>query len=204
MADDVQVDATVTFEELTSDTFGVFDIPDDQTDAVWQDYFVENAYEKDGHTYMMGNTSPNPDQDGATVSFVQLATHTLVWICDWTAQRAKIKPDIPDPTSMDSNWVFLDEHFQAPLIEVAADGNTPIYRLSGTYFYGHVKPSIRTIDDINFPRPPWYDAGVFDQTVTSEMFDQTLSDIINSAVIQGGIKNQNLDTSDGLSGGVTQ
>jgi hypothetical protein len=123
--------------------------------GVYTDYKIVNRYEKDRHLYMLPISSPGGFGGGNLAAFVQLAAPTLLWISDWTACRFNSKPEIPDPTLTDSNWVLLDEHYEPFMLTVAANGSTPLYRISGTFVYGNRNPSTATIDDINFPRPPW-------------------------------------------------
>lgn len=152
-------------------------LPDD-TDAkfieeglenVYMDYRIQSRYEKDPHVYMMPvsyptspayglSTAPASTPLGTTtsVSFVQLAAPTLIWLVDWTCSRANKKPDIPDPRiSSEFGWVLLDEQYEPYMIAVGADGISPVWRISGTYVYGHNNPSVVTVDDLTFPRPPW-------------------------------------------------
>lgn len=147
-------------------------------DGTFADYHVVNRYEKDRHTYMMGVTSPNGFR-GASVAFVQLASPTLVWVADWTACKAGAKPNIPDPTPADGDWVLLDDWWEPHMVTVAPDGVTPIYRISGTYIYGKLNPQSSTIDDISFPRPPWLQDS-FSRNVEQGLLQQGLTN--NGAV----------------------
>jgi hypothetical protein len=132
--------------------------------GVWQDYYITSSYEGNPHVYMMGVTSPggfstNLDANGnpiaATVAFVQLVSKTLLWVVDWTAARWKDKPVIPNKQSQDPNWVLLDERLEPVMETRGPDGDTPLYRISGTYVYGHLAPNTDTLRNANFPRPPW-------------------------------------------------
>lgn len=139
-------------------------------DEIYTDYEVRSHYEKDRHIYMMPVTSPEttPAMNG-TVAFVQLAMPTLLWIADWTAARTQTQPDIPDPRLIiavglglrgtlsfipETNWVLLDDHYEAANFTMLADGVTPLWRLSGTYVYGHRKPALLTVDNVTVPRLP--------------------------------------------------
>ncbi len=118
------------------------------------DYEIMNKYEEDGHTYMMPVASQGGFQ-GISCAFVQLAAKTKIWIADWTACNFKTCPDIPDPYSVSSRWVLLDVHLEDPKITVGADGATPLYRISGTYYYGCMNPGTNVFDDVVFGLPPW-------------------------------------------------
>lgn len=144
-------------------------IPDEEQN-VYLDYRIQSKYEKDQHICMMPTAFWNPVQVSyrsrqgpsisyagtPSVSFVQLAAPTLLWIVDWTCSRVNKQPQIPNPIFENNyGWVLLAENYEPGMLRVAADGISPIYRLSGTYVYGNINPSLLTIDDIVFTRPPW-------------------------------------------------
>ena len=161
----------------------------EQSDSMYTDYVIRNRYEKDRHTYMMPIASPGGFQR-SSVAFVKLAASTLLWICDWTACRFNKQPDIPDPENRDSNWILLDEHYETAMITIAPDGQTPLYRISGTYVYGHKNPNKKTIRDVDFPRPPWLE-DVFNRSMPDTRLTQNLADVqqnndIIHATIPGG------------------
>lgn len=124
--------------------------------TIWTDYQIRNRYEGDLSVYMMGNTAPDGFGDNEeTVSFVQLSAPTLLWITDWTASRMNAPPTIPDPNPDNNDWVLLDMHMETSQLTVPTDGQSPYYRISGTYFYGHKKPPKNPLGLMCFPRPPW-------------------------------------------------
>lgn len=143
---------TVTIGDLETTTGALY--IEQQNSEIWTDYMSFNRYETDEHRYMMGVASPNGFQ-GKSVAFVQLASKTLLWICDWTACKMNSQPEIPDPAPPNSDWILLAEYPELARVGVGPDGRTPIYRMSGVYVYGHVGPSDVTVDDVSFPRPPW-------------------------------------------------
>ncbi len=149
--------------------------------AIYADFRIRNRFEKDKHIYMLPVASPNGFQ-GASVAFVQLASPTLLWICDWTACRFNVQPNIPDPTPTDLNWIVLDEHYEPATITVGPDGVTPLYRISGTYVYGHRNPSPTTINNINFARPPWLQDS-FNRFVPADKLQQGLSNVISTGPV---------------------
>ena len=128
----------------------------DGTTGSFNDYIVNNRFEKDSHRYMAGITSPDGFQ-GNSVAFFQLASPTLLWIADWTACRFGNPPIVPDTTPRDSNWILLDDHWEPGMISLGPDGTTPIYRISGTYVYGHKRPNARTHRNVTFSMAPWVD-----------------------------------------------
>ena len=136
-------------------------LPDDElakyTDAgggIWNDYLVDNRYEKDLHRYMMGMTSPNGFKN-ASVAFVQLAAPTLLWVADWTASRFGKRPIIPKSDPPTTDWVLLDEQVEPATITALPDGVSAVYTISGIYVYGHKNPNASIIEDVCFPLPPY-------------------------------------------------
>lgn len=161
--------AEVEFGDVTDDDqLSLFE--DDE--GIWVDYLVVNRYEKDYHRYMMGITSPDGFL-GDSAAFVQLASPTLLWVADWTAAKYGERPKIPDPVQRIDDWVLLDEQYEPSMLAVASDGVTPIYRISGTYVYGHRRPSLDTINDLVFPQAPWITDGLT-RTVDPDQLDQDI------------------------------
>lgn len=124
--------------------------------AMWSECQIRNEFEYDFHRYMAGITTPSSFQ-GATAAFFQLAAPTLLWICDWTVCRVSKAPDIPNDTPADDDWIILDKHMEPANIDLTDDRKTPIYRISGTYVYGHQNPGDQDaiLNLMNFSRPPW-------------------------------------------------
>lgn len=126
--------------------------------GVFTDYRIVHRYENDGHVYMAGITSPGGFQ-GNKAAFFKLASNTLLWVADWTAARLGSQPEIPKPTSLaNQNWILLDRIPEVRNVVVGPDGVSPLYRITGTYIYGHKSPSDDVFDDVEYPRPPWLDS----------------------------------------------
>ena len=137
--------------------------------GIYEDYVVENHYYKEGSTYALGCASPAGFR-GVSTSFVQLSSPLLIWVAEWTAARTGYPPEIPSPLLLrarvvrlvarfssreDPVWVLLDEKITARNIFYVADGNTPYYRISGTYVYGCLNPSTVLTRDVKIPKPAW-------------------------------------------------
>ena len=166
----------VVVEEIPiEDSLGKYSLFDD-TQATYVDYQVTNRFEKCRNRYMMGVSSPNGFQ-GNSVATAQLCSPTLLWICDWTAARLKFQPEAPNPESSDSAWVLLFDHWEPADPGLMADGVTPIYRISGTYVYGNLRPSTNTADDVFYPRPPWMQ-DVFPREGVETTLVQGLSEVV--------------------------
>lgn len=159
----------------------------DDLSAVWSDYTVQNRYEDNRRIFMMANTIPgaySPSELGGKVSFVQLAQPTLLWIADWTVARWKKRPKIPNPQVSDDRWVLLHKIIEPGTATLGPNGIDPLYRISGTYIYGHKDPSADPIDLMNFGRPAWLEEseptpGVqlgIDRRVTDDMYEDSIID----------------------------
>lgn len=157
--------ATVTVGQVAlSDMDGQFTDADAGDDAtVYTDYLATNRYEYDEGVFMMGLASPAGFQ-GKAVAHVQIHAPTLLWVCDWTAARFGVQPEVPDPTATNTGWVLLDKHAELQMVQVSPDMATPLYRISGTYIYSHQNPDTAFFADTGFPRPPWL-TDIFDRTM---------------------------------------
>lgn len=146
------VEAVVTVGEVTfTDEQGQYD---NDNPGIFTHYMIYNRYESDRHIYMMGISSPEGFQ-GNSVAFVKLTAPTLLWVCDWTASKIGGKPKIPNPVVQDQNWVLLDVLPETAMENVGSDGVSRVYRISGTYVYGHKNPNADVFRNIGFPRPPY-------------------------------------------------
>lgn len=158
------VEATVTIGVITpdgilGDSLGKYDSTGNPL-AIWTDCTIRNRYEKDKHIYMMGVTSPGGFQ-GNSVAFAQMANPTLLRIVEWTVCRFNQLPDVPDPRSVGSNWILLDDNLETVAPEVAPDETSGLYRLSGYYVYGCINPAALTIQNATIPRKPYLDDAFF-------------------------------------------
>ena len=148
------VEGAVPFDS-DDDYSAMWDTSNDDGIRSWIDYEVQSRYEKDGHVYMMGITSPG-GFNGDSVAFAQLASPTLLMICDWTAACWSEQPLAPDPDPVnEDDWILLDEHYDTLQVTYGADGTSCYYRLSGTYTYGHTNPDEVTVNNIGFAVPPF-------------------------------------------------
>lgn len=164
--------AVITIGEVSADDSAAKYILPTDGGFIWTDYEINNRYESDKKIYMMGITSPG-GFNGASVAFAQIASPTLLWICDWTASRFNKQPIAPNSASVNTNWILLDEHLEPAMLVVGEDGVTPYYRLSGTYVYGNLNPSAIVANDISFTRPPWLE-DVFSRNMPLELFQSGL------------------------------
>lgn len=161
-------DNSITIGNVTPDDFNAkYRNPDGTKQDVFTDYFIRNRYEKDGHRYMMGVTSDS-GFNGDTVAFVQLANPTLLLIVEWTACKFNSPPQVPDPDAINEDWVLLDLMPQTASIAVGGDGETGLYRISGTYVYGRRNPdNANVFNNVAFPLPA-YLQDTFARTVSPD------------------------------------
>lgn len=175
IADNTEAGTQVAFPPpQLSITFGAVEEnpnykPPTNANQVFMDLMYCNRYEGDAHRWMLGISSPNGFQ-GASTAFVQLAAPTLLWICDWTVAQYNTVPQVPDPFSVGSEWVLLDMHVEPAMLGLAPDGGSPLYRISGTYVFGHKNPGNFSNYQTSpfaiaaFPKPQWM-ADTFTRTV---------------------------------------
>lgn len=134
------------------------------------DYRLKSYYWNDKHRYMMGVTAPNEN-----IAIVQLCEPTLLWICDWTAQKLGAPPEIPNPLPQSvSRWVLLDEHYVPASVMATQDGSAGIYRISGTYVYACLVPNASTYKDISFPIGAWLKASFFQRILSVQDLNSEL------------------------------
>lgn len=124
------------------------------------DYLIRNYYVGDKHVYMSSLTVADEDSesstlDGDTVAFCQIANASLIWVCEWTACKVGSKPQIPSVDPDDPNFILLDEHYEVPEAPLIANGFDQIWRISGTFWFGHRKPSSNLMKHVRWPLPPW-------------------------------------------------
>ncbi len=158
------------------------------TDTFWEDTEIVNHYEGDGHRYVAGVTSPS-GFNGGTAAVFQLAARTLIWYSDWTCASSRSQPEIPDWDTGNPNDILLDDHYELPKITVNGDGATPIYRISGTYYYVRTNPSDTFVNDLAFPRPAWL-ADFCDRTMPESKLlsdlNTTSANVFNGILGSGG------------------
>ncbi len=157
----------------------------------WTDYQVFNRYIDDPHVYMAAVTSPDGFQKDSC-AFVQLAASTLILACDWTAARWGTPPIIPDPDLKNESWIFLGKSPETAAPPLNSDGESPLYRISGTYYYGNRKPNPKTFPEMNFPRLGWVSTAV-DRSLPEDILTQGM-------ITQGTQSNKNADLLTGFTG----
>lgn len=143
--------------------------------TLYTDFVFKTKVHKDNRLYYMGQTSPNAFQEN-TATVVQLAAPTLLWQVDWTACRFGAIPQIPEPTPASANsvWVLLDEQYEPGMIVLGPSGSKPLYRISGTFLYGSLRPNARTILDLRFSTPPWISTTTFTRTIAEANMTRSL------------------------------
>lgn len=167
--------ATVTFQPIAWDFTNntLVQDPSSYNQGVFVDYAINNRFENSKQIYMNGVAAPG-GFNGQTAVFCQLTASTLLLVVDWTASKAGAKPQIPDPASKNSNWVFLYELYEPSHLELDGTGNSVIYRISGCYVYGAKNGNKSQTDYLSWPIPPWMSTSV-DRTFESSMLTQNLS-----------------------------
>lgn len=141
-----------------------------------------NSYIADQHIYMAGVTSPD-GFDGATVAFGHTSAPTGMMCSEWTSSKMGSPPLIPDPNQSDANWMLLLMTVEPLNITVGPDGVTPLYIISGKYYYGARNPAL--VIPV-FPRPP-YIADDFVRAVPAGSLLPNLIETSESLTLNDGI-----------------
>lgn len=139
---------------------------DPVTPSVWTDYLVVNRFERDKGRYVEGTTSPGGADGLGSVAVVQIKNDTLIWVSDWSAKKSGKPPAVPDVNVLDTNFVLLDEWYEPTMVDAHPDGESPKYRISGTFVFAHLNPSqfdSRTY--VFWGLAPWLAPGVFRQNL---------------------------------------
>lgn len=158
----------------------------EDSESVITDFEIHHHYERDLHLYMMGIASPQGFQ-GNRAAFVQLASPTLMWIADWTGARFLEKPMVPDPISVSSEWVLMDVWMNPAQIVIGQDGTTPLFRLTGTYIFGHQNPGPNFYSNVSFPVAPWFTSTGFVSLRSINAGDLDKTGLLEPSTIAGGL-----------------
>lgn len=166
----------ISYDISPTDSDGKFVEPEDGR-ALYTQYTITNRLYRDGHKYLMSIASEEAIPSGQNTSaVVTLGRPTLIWVCQWLAEKCYEKPEIPNPESSDSLWELLDAMLTTDNITVAGDGDTPVYRIGGVYIYGNLRPSNSVIGNVQFPRVPWLE-DAYSRTVDPSQLRGGLSEI---------------------------
>ncbi len=156
------------------------------------DLMIHNHYERDGHRYVAGLTSPEAF-NGSKVGIVQVAALVELWVSEWTSSNVGEHPPVPDPTPP-SGWVLLDTN--ATLVMIGGGpGGDPVFRIEGTYVYANLNPSdseITALQSYVYPYAPWLEPDGVPRTVPAT---KIFPDLIQPSTGGGG------DVGPGTTGG---
>jgi hypothetical protein len=103
--------------------------------GISEHYELQTAYTTDYHTI------PLPTVGSPFCSFAVLAPPTMTKAVSFSATRWDQPPTAPNPQTIDPNNVLLHTVYNPEAAQLGPDGQTPIYRLTGTYIYGIQDPT---------------------------------------------------------------
>ncbi len=166
--------ATVVTGDVPFD--GSQPVSKDGDGAPYADCTSVNRYDVDKQIFMLPVSSPD-GFNGDTAAFVQLAAPTEIWMHDWTVARLEGRPNVPDPTPEDPNWVFLRATPELHVIGLAPGSESPLYRISGTYVYGRKTAPDSFYQTVVYPVQQAVEKDAFPRTVTANQLEKGLSDV---------------------------
>lgn len=76
-----------------------------------------------------------------TQKALTLSAPTTNVVVEWTAERVGSPPVIPSRKHADPNLVLVRSQVEPASVTIAADGVTPVFRVSGKYVYGALAPT---------------------------------------------------------------
>jgi hypothetical protein len=121
----------------------------DQSQTInWHNYFIRYRYTRDRNVLQLPTASPAGSGVGIC-SIVQYADPYRTVEVEWTAKSSIGVPPIPNPHHLDNNLVLVKETVNPRAWELAADGTTPVWLISGMYRYAVIDPS-KTIFQTGF------------------------------------------------------
>lgn len=104
--------------------------------------------------YQQPDTSSAANPTSVIVQLYKPITRvTIQFICE----RYGCVPELPDPSPTLAGYALLKKNVSPVGMEVAADGTTPIYRISGCYMYAKTFPT-NDYDTLPFAIPPYIQA----------------------------------------------
>jgi hypothetical protein len=130
-------------------------LPSSSTSAIsdpvgYEHYRVVSEYSHDSGMRQIPGTGVG--SDGKKSSFVSVHGGMMKLFVAWTASRTGTPPVLPSKDSGDSNIVYLDSVIMPTEVQIAADGYSPVYEVTGCYTYGIKDPDKVSI---TAPVPPF-------------------------------------------------
>lgn len=127
----------------------------DATDGVYDGYKVVCHYHHDeGVTVCRSMRKGTPGQK------IRLSAEGMRLVVEWTARRTGGLPVIPDPQITDGNAVYISGTISPESMELAGDGTSAVYTISGIYNYEFLDPCSANIVS---PVPPFMARSVVDE-----------------------------------------
>lgn len=81
-----------------------------------------------------------PPGQGRRASIVTVSGGLTTLVVTWAASRTGMPPVLPAKESADPNFVYIDGDIIPAQVRIAGDGYSPIYAVSGSYYYTALNP----------------------------------------------------------------
>ena len=108
---------------------------DDPMSGVWEHFTCTNHY-----THREGVAVLESTKEGEDPKAVRLHNPSLSLTVEFSGKRTGGPPIIPDPKASPKHWVYTGGTISPQALDVAADGVTPVYAISGVLNYRCLKP----------------------------------------------------------------
>ncbi len=103
---------------------------------VWTSVELRPRYHKG-----MGRIPRTEQRLGGLTRVIQVSAPSVRHVVEWSAERVGAPPEVPPEEHPDPNFTLLDSHWVPGVVDIGADGVTPIFTASGRYEYAVVDPS---------------------------------------------------------------
>ena len=118
----------------------------------YEHYTLTSTYRHDSGAVALPSTRP-----GEPKAVVRLHNPSMDLVVEFSAARVGGPPAVPDPTEAGPDVVYRRGSVSAGHIELAADGVTPVYTVSGLYEFEVLDPCAVSI---TAPVPPYLDGQI--------------------------------------------
>ena len=126
--------ASVGFVSLASDPLAEEGASADG--RVWTYCELRPRFHKD-----TGRVAMTEQREGGLTRVVKVRAASVRHVVEWSAERVGAPPEVPPEEHPDQNFALLESSWVPGVVDIGADGVTPIFSASGRYEYAVLDPS---------------------------------------------------------------